>query len=163
MNLLDINDMQVLKVIRVQDNSKWTYFAGNLHYTRKMTPNYQSINSDFIDDMIFNSIKKVYPDSRLIVNKDIIWEGQMKDILNAYSGVEDISFKMSFIPMVPYDKMTEIYNMDIYIYTKEFYINRVSIIEKEKLKFMNNHMHADIPFDKIVDFNKKIKTINFKK
>jgi len=163
MKLLDVNNMEVLKIIRVQDNSKWNYFAGNLYYTRKMTKDYQSHNVDFIDDMIFESIKKDYPDSRIVVNKNIMWENQMNETINSYSGANDVEFKITFMPSIPYDKMDKISNIDTRIHTKEFNINRISLTEKETLKYMTNHIQADIPFEKITEFNTKIQTINFKK
>lgn len=161
---LNINDFKVLKIIRIEDNSKWNYFAGYLYYIRKLTKKYKAENTDYIDEMIFNSIKKVYPDSRLVVNKDIMFENQLDDILKSFSGKNDISFKISFIPYVPYDKMFEINDKEIYSYTFEFNFNRISLwTDEEKLKYINNHLQAEIPFDKIEDFNYQIKNIEFKK
>lgn len=155
--------MNVLKVIRIQENTNWNYFAGNLYYTRKFTKNYKAENSDYIDEMILTSIKKVFPDSHLVVNKDILFENQLEELLNAYSGKNDVDFKMSFVPSIPYDKIFEINDMEIYSYTFQFNFNRISLFDDDKLKYVNTHMQAEIPFDKIEDFNYKIKTIEFKK
>jgi hypothetical protein len=161
---LNINDFKVLKIIRIEDNSKWNYFAGYLYYTRKLKPKYKAENKDYIDDMILASIKKVYPDSRLVINKDIMFENQLDDILGSFSGKKDIDFKISFIPNVPYDRMYEISDKEIYAYTFEFNFNRISVwTDKEKLKYINNHLQAEIPFDKIDDFNHQIRNIEFKK
>jgi hypothetical protein len=163
MKMLDINEMEVLKLIRVQENSSWNYFAGNLYYTRKMTKEYQADSPDFIDEMIMSTIKEVYPDSRLVQNKNIMWENQMDDILQSYLGETDVEFKMTFMPTIPYDRIRELDSNDMKSHTKEFNISRVSLNDIEKLKYMNNHMHAEIPFDKITEFNGLINKIKFKK
>ena len=93
-----------------------------------------------------------------------MFENQLDDILKSFSGKNDINFKISFVPNVPYDKMFEINDKEIYAYTFEFNFNRISLwTDKEKLKYINDHLQAEIPFDKIEDFNFQIRNIEFKK
>lgn len=159
---LPIEDWKVLKVIKVEDSSNWNYFSGYVYYLRTITPEYDEKTPDFIDQLILNAILEVFPTSRLEFNRNILFKDQLKDTLVRFNGNEDLNFKITFVPYIPNNKIDQIRRMEIYVYTFEMNFFRTSLNDPDKIKFINTHVQAEIPFGKISDFNKAINYIKFK-
>lgn len=157
---LKINNLKVLKIIRVQDNMPWNPFSGNLYYTRELTSDYNSSTTDFIDSAILDAIAKVFPDSRLMINRNIVYEGLIDDILQSYPGEEDKEFKITFITDVPFDQFQNIDRLKICNPTLIFKFRRTSLNDPKKLEIVNTHIQAEIPYEKAAEFCTKYKLID---
>ncbi|PBI88401.1 hypothetical protein BSF41_25290 [Flavobacterium sp. ACN2] len=160
---LPIDDWKVLKVIKIEDASNWNYFSGYVYYLRTITPEYNEKAPDFVDQLILNAILEVFPNSRTEFNRNILFKNQLKDTLYRFTGNEDLDFKITFVPYIPYDQMELISKKEVYTYTFDLFFFRTSLNDKDKIKYINTHVQAEIPFDKISVFNDIIKNVEFKK
>lgn len=159
---LEFQDVKVLKIILVQDNISWNPFSGYLYYTRSLTSDYNALTNDFIDTAIVEAILKVFPNSRSIVSRNIVYEGLLEDILENYAGFEDKEFKITFITDIPYDQILHIHQLKICNPTLLFNFRRISFNEPKKLEIINTHIQADIAFDQAEEFCENIKSIHKK-
>ena len=95
-------------------------------------------------------------------NRNILFKNQLDDILVRFNCNIDLDFKITFVPYIPQDKMDKIRRMEIYLYSFNMHFFRTSLNDLEKIKFINTHVQAEIPFDKISDFNDTINSVKFK-
>jgi len=158
--LLPNEKFRVLKVIRV-DGPEWNKFTGFISYKRFLTPEYQSLTPDYVDDLIFETIKNIYPNPYLYVNKDILFEGEYEDILKSYQGGTSIDFTIRFSPTIPYEMAAKLVGQEFFEYFPKFKFNLFLNPGNEKIKLIIDFVITYIPFDQIDDFNKKIITFDF--
>ena len=157
------NEFKVLKVIRIENINRFQYFSGHLYYIRKLTKEYSAETPDFVDKMIFDAIKKIYPTAIEILNRNIFFQGQQEEMLTQFNGKDDLDFQITFTPFIPLDKYDQISQMEIYGYTKKLFLKYHSMTNKDLPLIVMDHFQTEIPFEKIQDFNAAIKTIEFKK
>ena len=158
----DHGNFTVLKVVQIEDINKFQYFSGYVYYLRELTKEYNESTPDFIDDMILGAIRNIYPESRLVFNRNMLFKGQKDESLLDYSGKKDLDFKITFMPNVPYDKYDVVNTMKLYSYTKKLFLIYNSMTNSGLELFINTHVQAEIPFDKIEEFNDKIGSVIFK-
>lgn len=157
---LSIEDFRVLKIIKIQ-GPEWNNFTGYIYYKRLLSKKYQSSTPDYIDDLIINSIKELYPGSTLVVNKDILFKGELEDILKGYTGGTSIDFTIRFTPQIPYEKVFSLVGRKFHEYIPKFKLNLFLNEGNEKIHHISDFGIAYIPFEQIDDFNNRIKTIDF--
>lgn len=154
---------KVLKIVKVEDPSKWNYFSGYIYYLRNLTTEYDEKKPDYLDELIEQAIRKVYHDSRIEYSKNILFKNQLEDVLKGFTGKKDdsLKFNITFIPEIPFDKMEEVKRKQLYTYTYPLNFSRISFNEAEKLKFLNTHFQSEIPFEMSSDFSERIYSVNF--
>lgn len=74
LNLLQIDDQRIVKVILVKVPYENKVYNGYIMYQRKSTPKYHGKAEDEIDTLILDSIKNTYMDSMLIRNEHIYFK-----------------------------------------------------------------------------------------
>jgi hypothetical protein len=158
--LLNLNDLRVLKVIKVL-GPDWNRFTGYLHYKRYLTKEYNSETTDILDELILAAIKDLFPDSRLWLNKNILFKGEYEDILERVKGGSSIELTIRFIPQIPYDKIHELYGKDLSEYYERFKLNLMLGADSEKIQDIHKFAISYIPFEKIDEFSRLIKTIDW--
>jgi len=163
MDKLELNygNFTVLKVIEINDINKFQYFSGFLYYQRQLTKEYDEKTPDFLDDMILNAIKASYPDARFTFSRNMLFKGQLEDTLLRFYGKEDLEFKITFMPYIPFDKYDVVNSMGIYCYTKKISLRYNSVTNANIELYVNTHVQAEIPFDQIEEFNSKIESVIF--
>ena len=152
-------DFKVLFIIRIMLKHESFPLFGHLYYTRNLTDNYNANNIDLLDDSIFDSIKKVYPDSYIVVKKNILIQNELENILETYRGKDDLHFNISFSPEIPYEKMSIVNPSDLKGYRIRFDFIR-SIPYNEKTEYINNNLFAEFSVDEARNFDNAIKSLN---
>lgn len=160
---LNQSEFKVLKVIQVEQINKFHYFSGYAYYLRTLTEAYNEKTNDYIDDLILKGIKISFPDSKCILSKNILFKGQLDEILLRFAGKKDIDFSITFLPNIPLEKYKEVYRKDIFICTKQLFFNYNSASNNDIKLYVNTNVQADIEYDKLTDFSDDIESITFLK
>lgn len=159
--ILNETDFRVYKLIKI-DGDEYNPFIGYIHYKRFLTKDYNSKTSDdYLDNLILEAIKKVYPTANLIINKDIIFEGEYDDLMKRYTKQEQTNFTIRFTPDFSNQDIWQLAGQEFVEYHPKFIFNIISF-QENTMDFINDFGIAYIPFDKLKDFDKKLKTIDFK-
>ena len=151
---------RVLKVIRV-DGPEWNRFTGFIAYIRRFTRDYQSEKKDYVDDLIFETIRQIYPTAYLYINKDILFEGEKEDLLKYYQGGTLIDFTIRFSPSIPFELVESLAGKEFFEYHPKFEFHLYLNPDDTKIQHINNFAIAYIPFDKLEDFHEKIHLFDF--
>jgi hypothetical protein len=159
--LLSERAFRVLRVIRV-DGPEWNRFTGFISYQRELTHNYQSGTPDYVDELIFETIKHIYPDAFLYVNKNILFDGEFDDILKSFQGGTSIDFTIRFSPSIPYELVTNLVGQEFFEYYPKFKFNLFLNPDSEKIQHIIDYAIAYIPYPELEDFHKKINSFYFK-
>ncbi len=162
MHWLPTSQFSVLKIIRVQIKSDVEGLKGWVFYLRKYREDYTAEGDDFLDRSILEGIQKVYLDSRLIVSKNIFFEGQLGELLSLYSGNTDEKFTINFVPKITAEYLKTALHQELYSHARLFYFVRTSKVLLGEKAYLARQAEAEIPFEKMQDFYREIALENFK-
>lgn len=157
-NLLEQKDLKVLKVIRIV-GPYWNLFTGYVLYRRPFSKTYNSDTSDLLDIEILNAIKKQFPDSNLVINKEIFFEEEYESIKKMYSNGHTFDFTITFLPLVSHETLNELSKKRIYGYSQKFSISLMAGVNNEKVNDIQHFSMVSIPIEQYTEFEKLLKTL----
>lgn len=159
--LLQKENFRVLKIIKVEGN-EWNHFIGYIFYKRVFTKDYSSQTPDYIDELIFSAISKIYSTASLHLNKDILFESEYEDLMKRYSGNTNKDFTIRFTPDFSKQNIWKLVGKEFTEYHPKFKFNLFLYPQNNNLELVEDFGIGYIPFDKLNDFKDKLKTIDFK-
>jgi len=99
LELLPLNEFIVLKVIQIV-GPEWNLFKGYLPYLRTYdSKKYNSYNGDFLDEIILNSLQQTLPQTKTVSTYEILFKGQLEEIMNIIKGVSLKDISIEFFPL----------------------------------------------------------------
>lgn len=149
MEQLNINNFKVLNIIKILDKNSYFPLSGYLYYTRKLTRRYNGNENDFLDNIIINSIKDIYPESFAINSINIYFKDQLEETIDHLGGEKsELDFNIHFIPKISLDEMYELSNYNLKFSNLKLNFIRTFPFDKENSLYINNNIQAYIPLDK---------------
>jgi len=157
-NLFEQKDLKVLKVIRIV-GPYWNLFTGFILYSRPFSKTYNSDTSDLLDIEILNAIKKQFPDSNLVINKEIFFVEEYESIKKMYSNGHAFDFTITFLPQVSHGTLNELLEKKIYGYSQKFPIRLMFHANNEKINEIQHFSMVYIAIEQYAEFEKLLKTL----
>jgi len=156
---LPVEEFKVLKVIKVVGN-EWNKFSGYLPYIRKFDSiNYDSKIGDETDEKILTILRNSFPNSNLWINEEILFKGQLDNLLKSIEGGSRKLITIQFAPLISFNEAPGLAGQTFHAYPFGFDLRLQMGEDKEKMDLINDYFICNVPYKKIDEIIKTIKPI----